>query len=158
MAKKKASKVKKKMSCPLTDLKTILYSTDGSKCSKAALKEVLGLADACSAKIHAVSIVEANKEFQAYAPDLIEKEGKRAWRMLTRVKAAVEKEGLSCEIHLHTGPDPSEFILDDAKKLNADMIVMGKHGVKKGLRKLFLGSVTSKVLNEAPCSVLVVRT
>ena len=37
------------------------------------------------------------------------------------------------------------------------MIIMGKHGVKKGLKKLFLGSVTSKVLNEAPCSVLVVR-
>ena len=149
---------KKKASCPITGLKTILFSTDGSKCSKAALREAMGLATSCTAKIHAVSIVEANKEYQAYAPELIEKEGKRVWKMLSRVKATIEKEGLSCEIHLHTGPEPAQFILDDAKKLKADMIIMGKHGVKKGLKKLFLGSVTSKVLNEAPCSVLVVRT
>jgi len=152
------SMAKKKASCPITALKTILFSTDGSKCSKAALREALGLASACTATIHAVSIVEANKEYQAYAPELLEREGKRVKRILASVKAAVEKEGLSCETHTHTGPEPAQFILDDAKKLKADMIVMGKHGVKKGLKKLFLGSVTSKVLNEAPCSVLVVRT
>ena len=149
---------KKKVSCPITGLKTILYSTDGSKCSKVALKEVLSLASTCTAKIHAVSIIEANKEYQAYAPKLIDRESKRVRTMIARVKATVEKEGLSCETHIHTGPEPSDFILKDAKKLKADMIIMGKHGVKKGLKKLFLGSVTSRVLNEAPCSVLVVRS
>ena len=149
---------KKKASCPITGLKTILFSTDGSKCSKAAFKEAMGLASACTATIHAVAVIEANKEYQAYAPDLIEKEGKRFKRILAKVKADAEKEGLPCETHIHTGPEPDRFILDDAKKLKVDMIIMGKHGVKKGIKKLFLGSVTSKVLNEAPCSVLVVRT
>ena len=148
---------KKEASCPITGLKTILFSTDGSKCSKAAFKEALSLASACTSTIHVVAIIEANKEYQAYAPDLIDKESKRIKEMVARVKAAAEKQGLSCETHIHTGPDPAQFILDDAKKLKADMIIMGKHGVKKGIKKLFLGSVTSKVLNEAPCSVLVVR-
>ena len=149
---------KKKASCPITGLKRILYSTDGSKCSKVALQEALGLASACTAKIHVVSVIEANKEYQAYAPKLLDRETKRVRTMIAKVKATVEKEGLACETHIHTGSEPSGFILDDAKKLKVDLIVMGKHGVKKGLKKLFLGSVSSKVLNEAPCSVLVVRT
>jgi len=126
-------------------LKTILFSTDDSKCSKTALREALGLASACTAKIHVVSIIEANKEYQAYAPELIDKEGKRVKRMLARVKAAAEKEGLSCETHIHTGLEPAQFILDDAKKLKADMIIMGKHGVKKGLKKMIPKDIIPKL-------------
>jgi nucleotide-binding universal stress UspA family protein len=35
------------------------------------------------------------------------------------------------------------------------MIVVGKHG-RSGLERLFLGSVTNKVIQLAPCPVLVV--
>jgi nucleotide-binding universal stress UspA family protein len=37
------------------------------------------------------------------------------------------------------------------------MIVMGKHGKRRGLKRLLMGSTTEKVIGNSPCSVLVVK-
>lgn len=52
--------------------------------------------------------------------------------------------------------DPSIEILQLAKRLRADLIVMATHG-RKGFRHLVLGSVAEAVVREAPCPVLTVR-
>lgn len=46
-------------------------------------------------------------------------------------------------------------ILKEAETMNADMIILASH--KPGLKDFFLGSNTSKVVNHADCSVLVLR-
>jgi nucleotide-binding universal stress UspA family protein len=46
-------------------------------------------------------------------------------------------------------------ILDEAKSLPADLIVLGTHG-RGGVDRLVLGSVTEKVLRKATCPVLTV--
>ncbi len=46
-------------------------------------------------------------------------------------------------------------ILDEAKTMNADLIVMSSH--RAGLRTYFLGSNAGHVVRYATCSVLVVR-
>ncbi|MDH3221026.1 MAG: universal stress protein [Gammaproteobacteria bacterium] len=46
-------------------------------------------------------------------------------------------------------------ILKEAKATNADLIILASH--KPGLIDYFLGSNTSKVVNHADCSVVVVR-
>ncbi len=61
------------------------------------------------------------------------------------------------EILVHHGDDPARFIVDDAKRLGASIIVIGKHGTRRGLKRLFVGAVAEKVISEAPCSVLVVK-
>lgn len=43
-----------------------------------------------------------------------------------------------------------------AKEMNADLLVMSTHG-RKGVSHVLLGSVTERVLRDAPCPVLVVR-
>jgi nucleotide-binding universal stress UspA family protein len=50
----------------------------------------------------------------------------------------------------------ADVILDKAKGWPADLVVVGTHG-RSGLGRLVLGSVSSKVVNEAPCSVRVAR-
>jgi nucleotide-binding universal stress UspA family protein len=49
-----------------------------------------------------------------------------------------------------------EEILDLAKKEDYDLIVIGKRGFSKFMR-FFVGSVTQRVLADAPCPVLVVQ-
>jgi len=50
---------------------------------------------------------------------------------------------------------PAERVLDCARSLPADLIVMGTHG-RSGFEHLVLGSVTEKVLRNAGCPVLTV--
>ena len=52
--------------------------------------------------------------------------------------------------------DPAERVLETARGLAADLIVMGTHG-RKGLSRLVLGSVAERVVRESPVPVLTVR-
>lgn len=54
----------------------------------------------------------------------------------------------------HAG-DPVQVIADQAVSGSADLIVMGTHG-RSGVERLLIGSVTERVLRQAPCPVLVV--
>jgi nucleotide-binding universal stress UspA family protein len=84
---------------------------------------------------------------------------------LTRVYAEVEKRlgseveriratGVPCESATLTGRPHTE-IVEHAKKIGADLIVMGTHG-RSGLGHAILGSVAERVLHKALCPVLIV--
>jgi nucleotide-binding universal stress UspA family protein len=51
---------------------------------------------------------------------------------------------------------PKDAIVEEAKSLGADLIVLGSHGYGR-VRRVVLGSVAAAVVANAPCSVQVVR-
>lgn len=142
--------------CPISGLRTILVATDGSQYSEKAFQEAVNLAKSCGTKLYVMSVIESNPEYSALAPKLIEKAETEARQFLDAARNCAERENVSCETIVHEGEDPAHFIVEEAARLKADMIVMGKHGRKKGLKKLLIGSVTAKVITHAHCKVLVV--
>ncbi len=142
--------------CPITELTKILLATDGSEHSAKALAEALGLAKACNTVLHAVTVVEQNPEYAALAPKAVEKADEEARVILDAVTKRDAAEEVECTATPLHGQDVAGIIVDHAEKIGADMIVMGRHGRKKGLKKLLLGSATSAVISHAPCKVLVV--
>jgi nucleotide-binding universal stress UspA family protein len=76
-------------------------------------------------------------------------------RALQEVADAATKVGVAVETRLVTGI-PSEDIVRIAKELSVDLIIMGTHG-RTGVSHALLGSVAEKVVQQAPCPVLVVR-
>lgn len=52
--------------------------------------------------------------------------------------------------------NPAELILEIAESWPADMLLIGSHG-RKGVGLFLMGSVSSAVVEHAPCSVIVVR-
>ena len=58
-------------------------------------------------------------------------------------------------MHTRVG-DPSTEIINAAKELNADLIVVGSKG-KSLVERLLLGSVSTYVVTHSPISTLVVR-
>lgn len=52
---------------------------------------------------------------------------------------------------------PAVEILQHAREACVDLLVVGTHG-RTGLKHLVLGSVAERVVRQAPCSVVVVRT
>jgi nucleotide-binding universal stress UspA family protein len=47
-------------------------------------------------------------------------------------------------------------VLDLAERLDIDLLVLGSHG-RSGIRRFWLGSVTEKVVQLAPCPVFTVK-
>jgi nucleotide-binding universal stress UspA family protein len=56
---------------------------------------------------------------------------------------------------IETG-DPAPVIADKAREIGADLVVVGSRG-HTGIGSLFMGSVSTKIVQIAPCSVMVVR-
>ena len=140
---------------PIAKLEKLLLSTDGSEFSEGAVREAVKLAKICSSKLFAVSVIETNPEFEVLAPQLIEKEEEETRDRLEQIKSMAEKEGIACEIIARHTESPFQAIIDEAKKKQIDMIIMGRRG-RTGLRRLLMGSVTAKVIGHSPCNVLVV--
>jgi nucleotide-binding universal stress UspA family protein len=75
--------------------------------------------------------------------------------MTQEVAASLGAGGLTVETAVREG-DPAHAIVQEAKEWGADVIVLGSHGYT-GIKRLVLGSVAQAVVNQAPCSVEVVR-
>jgi nucleotide-binding universal stress UspA family protein len=142
--------------CPITGLAKIILATDGSEHSEKALVEALGLAKSCGTMLTALTVVEMNSEYAALAPKAVEKAEVEAKRILDAAKARAAEEDIQFEAVAVHGEDVAEVLTAEAEKLGADMIVMGRHGKRKGLKKLLMGSTVSKLISHTPCKVLVV--
>jgi nucleotide-binding universal stress UspA family protein len=86
---------------------------------------------------------------------LNEDELKAAREVLEAARADLKAEGVDAHAIEGEG-EPADVIIDAAKELNADLIVVGTRG-RHGAKRLVLGSVSTKVVHGAPCDVLVVR-
>jgi len=141
--------------CPTARVERLLLSTDGSEHSEGATREAIKLAKKCSSKLWVMSVAETNPEFEALAPQIAEKAGKTARELVEALQARAKKEGVDCAGIVHQGEDSYKYIVDEAVKNRISMIVMGRRG-RTGLKRLMMGSVTSRVIGHAPCNVLVV--
>jgi hypothetical protein len=141
--------------CPTARVERLLLSTDGSEHSEGAIREAIKLAKKCSSKLWVMSVAETNPEFEALAPQITEKAGKAARELVEALQARAKKEGVDCTGIVHQGEDSYKYIVDEAAKNKISMIIMGRRG-RTGLKRLMMGSVTSRVIGHAPCNVLVV--
>lgn len=144
--------------------KHILLATDGSSASDQAARTAVDLARTHGAKLTAVHVVDpypylgigqANPMgFQAYMSAAHVHAGKA----LERAAELCDDGGppIAMETRIVEETTAAHGIAQTARDEGCDLIVVGSHG-HGALRKLVLGSVTTKVLAEASVPVLVVR-
>lgn len=141
---------------PIFDsLKNLLVCTDGSEYSEGAVREAIRLAKTTGATLTALSVIDFNPEFQALAPDLVDKMEAEIRKHLNEVKEKAAVESIEVQAFTLLSTAPYIGIAREAEKVGADLIIMGRRG-KTGLKRLLMGSVTKRVIGHAPCSVLVV--
>ncbi|MEM1054821.1 MAG: universal stress protein [Bacteroidota bacterium] len=80
---------------------------------------------------------------------------RRGHRDLRVLEESLEAEGLRATSRVVEG-EPAHAILDTAARLQPDLLVVGSQG-KTGMRRALLGSVSERVIREAPCPVFVSR-
>jgi len=134
---------------------TLLVPTDGSRFSAGSTAKAIGLAKVYGARMKIISIVDVTDEFQAQAPDAVESLVNQARQQVDAVSKKAAESGVHTDSFVREG-ESYKVITSMAKKQAADMIIMGSHG-RTGVKRLFMGSVTEKVIGHAPCPVLVVK-
>jgi nucleotide-binding universal stress UspA family protein len=142
------------------DLKLILVPIDFSETSTVALGAAITLAQTFHAAIEILH-VDLNLALVLPPPgDVIAMpiamEGlmARAAEKVEQVVREVREKNVACTGASEMGRTYTA-IVEHAVRIGAGLIVMGSHG-RHGLGHLLLGSVAEKVVQHAPCAVLVV--
>jgi nucleotide-binding universal stress UspA family protein len=133
----------------------ILVAYDGSEGAHRALDQAAELAQSNGADVSVVSVAEPLPQFGRAGAMLVPEEEQERVHELADAKKALTEKGVSAKIVERKG-DAAAMIIDEAEKENTDMIVMGTRGLN-GAQRWLLGSVSSRVVQHAPCNVLVVR-
>lgn len=136
---------------------SILVPVDGSDPAEKALNYALNMAEKHDAKVEVLTVIDEVKMAPDWAREYSEKLREQGEEVLTSTfsKAVKQKPNIKISKCLSEGY-ASEEILKRAEKGHHDLIVMGSRGM--GLvRSLFLGSVSSRVVNQAEIPVLIVK-
>jgi nucleotide-binding universal stress UspA family protein len=132
----------------------IVLAYDGSKYSNKALQEAIRITKISGGNLLILSIVDVTDEFESQAPGLTEKMTEKLKKQVQKASEKATAENIKVREEIRVG-DAYETIVGVAGKKRCDLIIMGSHG-KTGLKRLLMGSVTSRVIGHAPCKVLVI--
>ena len=130
----------------------ILVPVDFSQCSRKALAYAVPFARQFQAEITLLHVLQPYPPIAEMGPldaDAIQDAKHDLETLRLTVKLPPERALLRIG-------DPEFEILETAKNMEIDLIVISTHG-RKGINHLLLGSTTEKVVRHAPCPVLVVR-
>jgi nucleotide-binding universal stress UspA family protein len=136
-------------------LKNILFATDFSPYSNAALPYALAIAHQYGARLYGVHVLAAD-DYMFVAPE--------TWPARVQREEELQKEAIErLEEQLRGVPhqavcgegDVWDVLCQLTGEHEIDLVVVGTHG-RTGARKLFLGSIAEKVFRQASCPVLTV--
>ena len=144
---------------PLRKLKQILVPIDFSDASLKALRYAVPFAEQFGATLSLVHIIEpmAFASDVPYAPPVVsDEEAEEAARKKLFSLASHEIQKLvQVKVHVRSGTAFVE-ILDAARSLEADLVIIATHGYT-GLKHFLLGSTAERIVRHAHCPVLTVR-
>ena len=147
--------------------KRLLVAYDGSDFSRAALQTALENAGFWGSEVFVLYVVDpgtltptiVDPQIGVSDPntlrrlEVIEHEGEQ---ILGEADTMAEEAGMLMKSTMLIG-DPKDEILDYAKEIEADLIILGSAG-KGWTRRFILGSVSSSVVANSPISTLVIHT
>lgn len=144
----------------------LLFATDGSDFSKAALEEITNRPYPSDSSVHIISIIDnvaftpgsspmgAMNEFYAESARMAMGKAKDNIENAEKV-LQIKNPSLAITTEIING-SPKSVILEEAEKLKADLIILGSHGYG-AVKRFLLGSVSQAVALHAMCSVEIVR-
>lgn len=149
----------------------VLVAVDGSAASLHAVETLRSLFDLRSAEVCLMHVAETpwieavpDEDWVTYSEEdkahtdigALEREMNReADAIVEQARDLFRSQRISLTIRIDEG-DPANEIISEAERGQYDLVVVGATGVRD-LKHSMLGSVSSKIAWNAPCSVLIVR-
>jgi nucleotide-binding universal stress UspA family protein len=147
---------------PARPIQRIVVGVDGSEESRRAVNFVESLPLGPDIQVHLVAVAESlfvpaslpSATREAFRSTVAEVDERQQATLQEMLIAAGRLDGLA-EVHTHTPVgDPARLLLEMAAR--ADLLIVGSRGLG-AVRRLLLGTVSEKVLQHAPCPVLIVK-
>src|SRR5262245_49642862 len=136
---------------------SVLCPIDFSDASRSALWYAAAIADHFGAHLTVLSVddplLAAAIGAAGFTPPLASETLSELRKYCSDVFAHRGAGAATVDYRVATGK-PAVEILRTARDLHSDLIVISSHG-RSGVRKMFLGSTTERVLREAPVPVLI---
>src|SRR5258708_39118899 len=149
----------------IQNVKKILAPIDFSEISMEAMRGAMELAKGIGAEVHLVHIIAPHHHFiplplatnAEQSRELVREAAmlEQAEEELKRIKKDEFGDSKNVVTFAEVG-HPVQKLIDYAKENEIDLIMLATHG-RSGAEHLLSGSVTEKIVRNAPCSVLVYR-
>ena len=147
------------MIASFSEVKKILIPTDGSDYSIRAAEYGISIAKMLKAEIMVVYVMDTvvlDQIAKASEREDVEKElNQDGQQYINYILSLAKKENVKAASLLAKGR-PVEQIVNLAKGLKMDLIVMGTYG-RRGAERILMGNVAERVIEYAPCPVLVLK-
>jgi len=137
--------------------KKILFGTDFSPASEAALPHALSLAAHYGSNLyfaHVISLEHTDFPPPEERATRLEQAREFTEQELERLLESARQKHIPCQPLIEEGAIWN-VLSDMIHKNGIDLVIVGTHG-RRGLKKLLLGSVAEEVFRMAPCPVLTV--
>lgn len=140
----------------------ILVAYDGSDLSRKAVEEAkkqVKLAE--DAVLYVVTVISNGGPTVnvALARSFMNDLAEEARPAIESIREELEGAGIACKANIlmdYTFRNPASQLIDYAKENEIELIVLGSRGLG-GVGRFFLGSVSSQIVHQAQCKVLVVK-
>ncbi len=141
----------------MKNYKNILLTTDFGEESSPINERAVQLAKEQGAKLNLIHVAEYLYSYSYMAAVVSEAEIQKQLLEETKTQLAKlgEKLNVPPEQQYACVGTPKHEIIEKAKEIGTDLIVVGSHG-RHGI-SLLLGSTSNAILHHAPCDVLCVR-
>jgi nucleotide-binding universal stress UspA family protein len=149
-------------------LKKILVPVDGSAESKKAFEQAISIARKYSSEVTLMSVVEVENdvaytelgivisgEYSGIRDTLVKIKQDNADKLLDAMIQSADCTGVTIGKIVRVGsahPEITEVVTEG----KYDLIVMGHRGLNP-VKRFFMGSVAKRVIEDSPCSVLIVK-
>ena len=81
----------------------------------------------------------------------------KAQKVLEKAKKLFRGTLVPVELRVINDEEPEDYMLNIIEEEKFDLVVIGCEGEHSTLRRIFLGTIANKLINEAACDVLIVR-
>lgn len=147
--------------------RNIVVATDGSSTANRGVKTAAGLAREQNCVLHVVHVLEPAQLYlgqsglyipEEYVKRIVEAQRDAGRKLLAKAEAIARKQDVAVKLVLApcNGLTVAHAILREARKVDAELIVVGTHG-RRGLSRLVTGSDAEALLRESSVPVLLVR-
>jgi len=146
----------------------ILFCVDGSEESKKALRLSAPFLKKRDFKITLFNVLPEIRESYKHYENFIDEEIKEVRKVFKKGEEDHETEAINESVEIlkefgirakkrHRHGEAVDEILNEIEEGDYELVILGSHGYT-GLKKVLMGSVSSKIMEKSPISVLIVKS